>query len=59
VGDAFEQAEGEFGVEDCIMSSSTEFNNAPNGVQPSPQSTDKFDRLKDRLICSPFVVHFQ
>lgn len=47
--DAFEQTEGEFGVEDCIMSSSTEFNKAPNGVRPSPQSTDKFDRLKELL----------
>ena len=26
------------------MSDSTAFNNGPNGVRPSPQSTEKFDR---------------
>ena len=31
------------------MSDSTAFNNGPNGVRPSPQSTEKFDRLKDLL----------
>ncbi len=31
------------------MSESTEFRTGPKGTQPSPQSTDKFDRLKDLL----------
>jgi len=31
------------------MSGSTTFNKGPNGIQPSPQSTEKFERLKDLL----------
>ena len=31
------------------MSESTEFRTGPKGTQPSPQSTEKFDRLKDLL----------
>ncbi len=31
------------------MSGSTAFDKGPNGIQPSPQSAEKSDRLKDLL----------
>ena len=49
MGDAFEQAEGEVGVGAYIMSGSTEFNTGPNVGRPSPQPTEKFERLTDLL----------
>ena len=49
MGDAFEQAEGDVGVGAYFMSGSIAFNKGLKGIQPPPQTAEKFDRLKDLL----------